>query len=312
MTCISTRCQEAIKEYEIWVPLFRVHASDSFSIGDVLFQKITPAVMDRFFTKPASTPVPEAARVRLERLRSQLQNHLAACVKVTGEKKTAQAIARSKAEVAVALVRLLSPANWNLNFRSYCLPLGREQVEIPTELFVEGGEVHEISRETIERGPAFWDLDPDRARFPGLLDLLHSIARDHLRDFRRQLYDALLLYSRNSTASETTDKLVFVIVSLESMLLKDSNEPITKNIGERMAFLIENTVEERRAVIHNVDAAYRIRSKFIHHGESAEESGVIEQFCANVWKCFYSLLHQMDGFTTKTDLIEALENRKLS
>ena len=110
VTHISMRCQEAIKEYDIWVPLFRVHASDPFPIGDVLFQKITPVVMERFFVKPASTPVPEAARIRLERLRSQLQNHLAACVKVTGEKKTAQAIARSKAEAAVALVRFLSPA----------------------------------------------------------------------------------------------------------------------------------------------------------------------------------------------------------
>jgi hypothetical protein len=80
VTFISKRCQEAIKEHEIWVPLFRVHASDPFPIGDVLFQKITPEVMDQFFTKP-STPVPEGARIRLERLRSQLQNHLAACDK---------------------------------------------------------------------------------------------------------------------------------------------------------------------------------------------------------------------------------------
>jgi hypothetical protein len=79
-----------------------------------------------------------------------------------------------------------------------------------------------------------------------------------------------------------------------------------------MAFLIGNSVEERRAVTHNVDAAYRIRSKFIHHGESAEESGVVEQFCAYVWQCFYALLHQIDTFTTKAALIEALENRKLS
>lgn len=312
VTCISRRCQEAIKEYEVWVPLFRVHASEPFQIGDVLFQKITPAMMDRFFTKPTSTPIPEPARVRLERLRSELQNHVAACITVTGEKKTAQGIARSRAEAAVALVRFLSPANWILDFQSYCLPLGRERIEIPTELFVEGGEIHEISRGTIERGPVFWDLDPDRARFPGLLDLLHTLCRDHDSDFRHQMYDALMLYSRNSTASGTTDKLVFILVSLESMLLKDANEPISKNIGERMAFLVGNSVEERRAVVRNIDAAYRIRSKFIHHGESTEDSDVVEQFCAYAWQCFHALLHQVDAFTTKAALIEDLENRKLS
>ena len=96
------------------------------------------------------------------------------------------------------------------------------------------------------------------------------------------------------------------------MLLKDANEPISKNIGERMAFLIGNSVEERRAIIHNVAAAYSIRSKFIHHGESAEESGVVELFCTYGWQCFHALLHQIDIFTTKAALIEALENRKLS
>jgi hypothetical protein len=104
----------------------------------------------------------------------------------------------------------------------------------------------------------------------------------------------------------------FVLVSLESILLKDPNEPISKNIGERIAFLIGNSVEERRAVVQNVDAAYRIRSKFIHHGESAEESDVVEQFCAYAWQCFHALLHQVDTFLTKAALIEALENRKLS
>jgi hypothetical protein len=208
-TYVSGRCQEAIQDYEVWVPLFRVHASEAFRIGDVLFQKITSAMMDRFFTKPASTPIPEAARVRLERLRSELQNHLAACITVTGEKQTAQSIARSKAEAAIALVRFLSPANWILDLQSYCLPLGRERIEIPTELFVESGEIHEVSRAAIERGPVFWDLDLDRGRFPGLLDLLHGVCGDHASDLRRHLYNALLLYSRNSIASETTDKLVF-------------------------------------------------------------------------------------------------------
>jgi integrase len=54
------------------------------------------------------------------------------------------------------------------------------------------------------------------------------------------------------------------------MLLRTSNEPITKNIGKRMAFLIGTSVEERMAIVQNVDAAYRIRSKFIHQGNSVD------------------------------------------
>jgi len=180
------------------------------------------------------------------------------------------------------------------------------------ELFVTNGEIGEISKAALKQGPAFWDIDPDRSRFPGLLDLLHALSSSHKSDFRRQLYDALLLYSRNSIAPETADKLVFVLVSLESLLLKDSNEPITKNIGERMAFLIGESVEDRKAIIQNVDAAYRIRSKFIHHGNSVEDSEVIEHFFEYAWQCFHAMLHQIDNVATKLDLLEALENRKLA
>lgn len=136
--------------------------------------------------------------------------------------------------------------------------------------------------------------------------------RSHATDFRRQLYDALLLYSRNSTAPETSDKLVFVLVSLESMLLRDSTEPITKNIGERVAFLIGTSIEERKRVIQNVDDAYGIRSKFISHGNSVEDSELIEQFFAHAWQCFYAMLGHIGSVDTKAALIEALERCKLS
>jgi Apea-like HEPN len=306
---ISTRCKSVIQEHEIWVPLFNVHGLQEFPIGPVMFRNISPTMMERFFAHP-ERPLSDAARQQLDRLRSRLQGHLAACVTLTAEKKTAQANARAMAQEAIALLRFLSPANWVLDMQSYCLPLGRERIEIPVELFVRSGEIREISQAALEHGPVFWDVDQERVRFPGLLDLLHALSSNHTSDFRRQLFDALLLYSRNSTASDLADKLVFVLVSLESMLLKDSNEPITKNIGERMAFLIGQSVDERKAIIQNVDVAYRIRSKFIHHGNSIEDSEVIEHFFEYAWQCFRAMLHQI--VASKTALLEALENRKLS
>lgn len=309
---VSKQCERAIQEYEVWVPLFHVHGRKEFPLGEVIFRNISSGIMDRFFDERRKPPLTDAARQALDRQRSQLQDHLAACVRLTAEKKTAQAIARSKTEEAIALLRFLSPANWVLWMQSYCVPLGRERIEIPTELFVKDGEITEISKTALERGPVFWDVDQERVRFPGLLDRLNALAGSHASDFRRQLYDALLLYSRNSTVSEVSDKLVFVLVSLESMLLRDSNEPITKNIGERMAFLIGTSVEERMAIIRNVDSAYRIRSSFIHHGNSVEDSEVIERFLEYAWQCFHAMLQHIDDIHTKAALIEALERRKLS
>jgi len=45
--------------------------------------------------------------------------------------------------------------------------------------------------------------------------------------------------------------------------LKDSNEPIQKNLGERMAFIIGESLEERKKIVANVEDFYRIRSRLV-------------------------------------------------
>jgi len=60
-----------------------------------------------------------------------------------------------------------------------------------------------------------------------------------------------LIYSRNSIATDISDKLLFVLVALESMLLKDSNEPLQKNIGERMAFLVGDSAQSRKVIANH-------------------------------------------------------------
>ena len=77
------------------------------------------------------------------------------------------------------------------------------------------------------------------------------------------MYDALLIYSRNSVAITPADKLVYILVGLESVLIRNSNEPLGKNIGERMAFLVGDSVDSRKAVLANVDEIYKLRSSFI-------------------------------------------------
>jgi len=80
---------------------------------------------------------------------------------------------------------------------------------------------------------------------PGVLENLNRLALDRSTEFCRSLYDALILYSRQAVAVEVSDKLVFTLSALESMLLRDGNEPIQKTLGERMAFLIGQTFGAR-------------------------------------------------------------------
>jgi Apea-like HEPN len=95
------------------------------------------------------------------------------------------------------------------------------------------------------------------------------------------VYDALLIYSRNSVAITPADKLVYILVGLESVLIRNSNEPLGKNIGERMAFLVGDTVDSRKAVLANVDEIYKLRSSFIHHGGAVKRPELLSTFMLN-------------------------------
>jgi hypothetical protein len=75
-------------------------------------------------------------------------------------------------------------------------------------------------------------------RFAGLDYLSHLAADVNLTSFEKVLQEALLLHSRATATSSPADKLAFVMVALETLLLRDSNEPIQQCAGDRFAFLL--------------------------------------------------------------------------
>jgi hypothetical protein len=48
------------------------------------------------------------------------------------------------------------------------------------------------------------------------------LTADTLTDFQKTLLEALLLYSKSSLAKQVSDKLLYILVALESVFLKDS------------------------------------------------------------------------------------------
>jgi hypothetical protein len=317
---VAKRAEDATKDYEIWIPLHLTHLESSFSFGPVTFRTITADMLAKLYAQMEQhiqeQPEETKAQVRLTlaRERSRLQSSAAAVMKIHAEKSKAVAVAREQSEGAVALLRFLSPANWTPKLRSFCTLLGSENIRRRFELFVGNGSILSIHKGVLDCVQPAWAVTNDYiAQFPGLLHGLSSLAAAPGRSpFRQSVYDALLIYSRNSIAADPADKLVSILVALESILLRNENEPIGKNIGERMAFLTGNTLQMRKAVLENATETYRLRSSFIHHGNSIKELEMLSTFMLNAWTCLYSLIAGVDRYKTKDDLIKALEERKMA
>ena len=312
---IVRRTNEEIKDFDIWIPLHQTYVEADIPMGPVLIRTITRDILDERFKEPAGADAETLAAIQYAsaRERSRLQGCAAVTVKLQAEESKAREQAREMAENAAAMLRFLSPANWTPRLRSYCVPLGSENVRRRFELFMRGDSLETYSTGVLDKGTAWALSKTDIALFPNVLDRLHNLAANQERtDFQQTLYDALLIYSRNSVAITSADKLVYVLVGLESVLLRNSNEPLGKNIGERMAFLVGDSLESRKAVVANVDEIYKVRSSFIHHGGAVEKIELLSSFMLNAWTCFTALLENADRYRTKNDLIAALEERKLT
>ncbi len=311
---ISVQCDEAIRSHEFYIPLCRTYSSVDFAIGDVEFKSISKKFLDGWFpSKPLDDPDMEGRVRQLENdTRAKFQATLAACVKVRAEAKAASAQALDSVLRATALLRFLSIANWTSKVRSFALPFGMENSAAWHCFNLDNGVVTGLSSISIFEGPYEWVIDEARAELPGLLECLSDLASSQSTDFRKTLLDAMLIYSRNSTTVDPANKLVFILVALESMLLKDAGEPIQGNLGERMAFLIGRSLDSRKSIVSLVKKTYAMRSKFIHHGQGIDDLEVFDAFLFNAWSCFGRLLELRDQFNTRLELIGRLDEMKLS
>jgi hypothetical protein len=319
MEFIARKTADAIKVHEYWIPVYRTYSSREFAIGEVQFKTLSPALLERWYSRVTDEERKRApaADMVLARQRSLLQGSLAAAVVVEAETRKAVATARGAADEAIALLRFLSEVNWTCRITSHCLPVGKENTRTTMDILVENSEIRQIGKGVIEQGPSGWNVDQARATplTTGVLELLQELAsKRNATEFRTDLYGSMQLHARASIATEVAHKLVFVVAAAESIFLRNASEPIQKNLGERLAFLLGRNVDERKTIIKNVDDFYGLRSGLIHHGKEVEESqkDIVDEFFVNVWLSFVTLMRSGDRWKTRNDMFVALEERKLS
>jgi hypothetical protein len=107
-------------------------------------------------------------------------------------------------------------------------------------LTVRDGKIVYYEMGLVDRTEPAWPLSTHKItelRATGLDILSALLLKEKRTEFQEELLAALVLYSKASLAKTIADKLVYILVGLESMFLRDDNEPIMDKMGERMAFL---------------------------------------------------------------------------
>lgn len=320
---LTERCEEDVKEHEMWFPISHLSVESDLPFGNVVFRTITEEMMDRLAEdlQRAKEGRDEEYAAQVDyyahRQRMSLQSLAAATIKVTAELKRAYEVALREAELAVAALRIYQVAATTIpEVTSYCAVLGRENVEGVKHMEVEAGRILSWSDQGLGKPELNWhlsdkDVSENKTSF-GFDNASELLTLERRSKFQNVLLDALLLYSRSTREKDLAGRLVYTLVAMESVLLRNDTEPIQQNVGERMAFLIAKTVEKRRAVIQNLRNAYALRSRFVHHGHTIDELETVKSFMIDAWVLFLELAKASRKYGTKEQLIDHLEAMKLS
>ena len=304
-----------ITEYEIWIPIAMLYIQSEFALGRVPLRTLSRELFEHW---KGQLPDPGASsrRESIEHERGETQGLAAATQSVRAERVRAEEMAYRDAAEALAMLRFFAPANFDPRVVSYCTPLGQENLGSRKHLILQNGELRTlVSGSLSRRGARPWIIDDEGLHMlrVGALELLSNLIRAQNRSpFQERLVASLLLYSRSSLAKEISDKFVYLLVPLESMLLKNNTEPIQQNLAERMAFLIGRDLDERKDIIATVKAAYALRSKFLHHGGTADDVEVLKKFMRMTWKTMKFLVDNAGRFETTEAAISALEDERLA
>jgi len=312
---IEDRVQESVRECEVWLPIANLYVESPVTLGRVTFRTITAKFLEererqwRFSAQEDEIP---AWNERLRKDRQELQGLAAGVVQIEAEPEFAIEQSLALVEEATALLRVCHPGSSVWSSTSHCVPLGSERAESFWAHVLSNGRV--ISEVRRSRWPFEnpWRLSDEYVSEAGLyLAPLQALLRAQTPSaFQETVKNSLLLYSRTTIAKEIADKLVYCLTALESLLLRNANESIQQNVGERFAFILSAQSSERAALARLIKDAYGLRSRYLHHGYKPDETDILRDFCHESWLFFMRLPALHDLFEDRAQLLDEVERLK--
>jgi len=306
----------SIKKYQVWVPIPFTSIENDFSIGNVKIRTISKSIIDLWIRIDANK-IDIDTLSKIEKFKAKIQQeyqgYAAAVYECEAEPIRAQEIAIDYISDALSMLRLFSPGNFSTRLVSGMYEYGKSLIETKNLFLFDSVNLGFSQTSKLLDHGMYWTIPSYIICNPVMSGFNKILLIKGKNEFQKKVYEALKIYSKHTLRRNPFDKLLYILISLESILLRNETEPVQQNLAERIAFAIEKTNKERKKIVKTIKKIYSIRSKFVHHGDQTiEESEELDKFLNIAWRMFVLLTQNINSFKTKDEFITALEDLKFS
>lgn len=315
---LDSEAQIVVKKITSWIPIANLEVQCAFPISNSEIRPLSKSLIDKWQSKVESLSGEnkENAIKLFERIRKDYQGLASIVTTIEAEPDYASDYALEEAQKITAVLGIFSGATLMPDIKCVSNIKGSENIAQSTIFFKNDEDNFQMSSSIIDRASAkYWRLGQREIieiRKTGLDKISTLLASKSLNDFEKSVLNSVFLYSKSAFTADPVEKVVHMLSSLESILLKNENEPIQQNLAERIAVFTAKKLEERKFIIKTIKSVYGVRSRYLHHGHTSSELKLISDFMMQVWVFFIQLLANIDRFKSQGDFVNAIDDHKLS
>lgn len=306
-----------VEQFTLYVPVANTRIEQPFEFCNVIFCEFSRSLVDEIerniHARTLGKDISNGDAI-FSQVRKKYQGYAAIKLKLICDKNYAEELAIKKAYEALRYLAIFNPAMRIPNINSRSLISG--MTHLPEYTIISHNDNNSFSYTTSvvepkNMHPWYITISDLKAFRDYGLDSLSKLVSKHKRtNFEESLMTSLSIYSKVAFTDDPLDKLVVALSALESLLLKDTSEPIQSTLSDRLAYWLEKDSKDRRAIISNVKSVYRIRSNYLHHGNTRHDLELLTAFLAHANLFFVSLLRTKNVFATKDDFLSKIDDIK--
>lgn len=301
-------------EYEYYFPVFNLHITQPFQIGNTHFQMFTKPFFDDLFQKYNSGEKVITVEIFDGLYRKEYENSVIATVKSSLERSAAEPIVKREAEKSIDILKIITLApfpndtstvfdlNYRLNYQMQSGFLAKKQDDISL-LINKNFENHRpISLNTQSM---FQNQGNSIARFSDFIKLNKD------NELYNLIINAIAMFSFALSTKDLHMRVVSIMTILESLFLNDDEEhKMTKKTKDRLSKILPGTSEEKQKLKDLFERIYQIRHKMVHKAIKLpiDMNDLTEAQRRIIETLFYIMKINIDGITDKTQLISHVES----